>query len=109
MGRPLLFGDHTWPALAQLVERGETLCLLPVGATEQHGRHLPVSTDTDIAVAICHGASGRTGVPVLPALAVTASQAHTAAWPGTLALPPRLLVELVGELAGWARASGFEK
>lgn len=102
-------GDLTWPAVKRVVDSGETLCLLPVGATEQHGRHLPVSTDTDIAAALCRGASERTGVPVLPALAVGSSQAHTTAWPGTLSLSPRLLVDTVIEIAGWVRASGFEK
>jgi creatinine amidohydrolase len=107
--RPRLFAELTWPELARLVEAGEPLCLLPVGATEQHGPHLPVSTDTEIADAICREASRRTGVPVLPTLAVSSSQAHTAAWPGTLALPPRLVVDVVVALARWVRASGFRK
>jgi creatinine amidohydrolase len=106
---PTLLAELAWPAVERLVQGGETLCLLPAGATEQHGRHLPISTDTEIAVAVCHGASARTGVPVLPALAVTSSHAHATAWPGTLSLPPRLLVEVVVEIARWVRASGFEK
>jgi creatinine amidohydrolase len=108
-GRPTLLGDLTWPSIARLVEDGETMCLLPAGATEQHGRHLPASTDTEIALAVCHGASVRTGVPVLPPLALTSSQAHTEAWPGTLSLAPRTLVQVVVEVARWVRASGFAK
>ncbi len=108
-GRPVLLAELTWPAIARLLEDGERLCLLPVGATEQHGRHLPVSTDTEIALAVCEGASARTGVPVLPALSVASSQAHTAAWPGTLSLGPRLFAEVVVEIARWARAGGFER
>jgi creatinine amidohydrolase len=107
--RPVLLEDLTWPAIADLVAAGEAVCLLPIGATEQHGRHLPIATDTEIATAICRAASARTGVPVLPTLWVSSSQAHTTAWPGTLALPPRLVVEVVVELARWVRASGFTK
>jgi creatinine amidohydrolase len=103
---PRLLAELTWPEIAAL---GEELCLLPVGATEQHGPHLPVSTDTDIAEAVCCEASRRTGVPLLPTLWAGSSQAHTTAWPGTLSLPPRLLVEVVLELARWVRASGFTK
>ena len=99
----------TWPAIARLIESGQDLCVLPVGATEQHGRHLPVSTDTELATAICHETSRRTGVPVLSTLAVSSSQAHTTKWPGTLALPPRLVIEVVVELARWVSASGFAK
>lgn len=108
-GGPLLLEELTWPAIADLVESGETLCLLPVGATEQHGPHLPVSTDSEIATAICREASARTGVPILPTLWVSSSQAHTTAWPGTLALSPRLSAEVVVQLAHWVRASGFTR
>jgi creatinine amidohydrolase len=107
--RPCLLAELTWPQIAGLLEAGETLCLLPVGATEQHGPHLPVSTDTEIAESVCREASRRTGVPLLPALWAASSQAHTAKWPGTLSLSPRLLVETVVELAGWVHASGFGK
>jgi creatinine amidohydrolase len=106
---PVLFATLTWPALARLVEEGETLCVLPVGAVEQHGPHLPVSTDTEIASAVCRAASAQTGVPVLPTLWIGSSQAHTSAWPGTLSLPPRLLVDVVLELASWVAASGFPR
>lgn len=106
---PRLLAELTWPQIAELVAAGEELCLLPVGATEQHGPHLPVATDTEIAEAVCREASRRTGVPLLPTLWATSSQAHTTAWPGTLSLPPRLLVDVVVELSRWVRASGFTK
>ena len=107
--RPRLFSELTWPAIAALVAAGEELCLLPIGAIEQHGPHLPVSTDAEIADAICREVSRRTGVPVLPTLSVGSSQAHTTAWPGTLSLSPRLLIDVVIELARWIQASGFKK
>jgi creatinine amidohydrolase len=106
---PLLVEDLTWPAVARLVEAGQALCVLPVGAVEQHGRHLPVSTDTDIATAVCRAASARTGTPLLPTVWAGSSQAHTTAWPGTLSLSPRLLIDVVVELATWIRASGFTR
>jgi creatinine amidohydrolase len=106
---PRLLAELTWPEIAELVEGGESLCVLPVGATEQHGRHLAVGTDTIIAEAVCGEASARTGVPLLPTLAVSSSQAHTTRWPGTIALPPRLLIETLVEFGRWARASGFER
>jgi creatinine amidohydrolase len=42
--------------------------MIPVGAFEQHGPHLPLATDTIIADAIARAAAGRTGAVVLPAL-----------------------------------------
>jgi creatinine amidohydrolase len=107
--RPLAFEELTWPQVAALVAGGESLCLLPVGATEQHGRHLPLSTDSEIAAAICRGASERTGVPVLPTMTISSSHAHTTRWPGTLSLPPAVVIGVVIELSRWVRAAGFRK
>lgn len=108
-GRPLLLQDLSWPQVAVSAAANGGLCLLPVGATEQHGRHLPIGTDAMIASAICHAASTRTGVAVLPTLWYTSSQGHTDKWPGTFALSPRLLVESIVELSRWLRASDFKK
>jgi creatinine amidohydrolase len=85
------------------------LCVLPVGAIEQHGPHLPLVTDSLIATAICHEASSRARVPVLPTLEIASSHAHTTRWPGTLSIPPRMLIAMVVELTTWIRAAGFSK
>jgi creatinine amidohydrolase len=109
LARPRLLEEFTWPQLAAAVGNGEHLSVLPIGATEQHGPHLPLSTDSDIATAICRAASERTHVTVLPTLWMGSSHAHTSTWPGTLSLPPRLLIDVVVELSTWVRAAGFTK
>jgi creatinine amidohydrolase len=106
---PVRLAELRSPQIAGLVEAGESLCVLPVGATEQHGPHLPVGTDTMIATALCEAASSRTGVPLLPTLWVSSSHAHTTAWSGTISLPPRDTVGVVVEIGGWVAASGFAK
>src|SRR5438045_9776249 len=106
-GRPVRFDELTWPGIAELIDGGETLALLPVGATEQHGRHLPASTDAEIATAVCHAASARTGVPVLPTVRFGSSQGHTTKWPRKLALPTRLLAESVFDLGRRVGGAGF--
>jgi len=108
-GRPVRFDELTWPGIAELIDGGETLALLPVGATEQHGRHLPAATHAEIATAVGHAASARSAVPVLPTVRFGSCQGHTTKWPGSLSLPPRLLVESVVELARWVGASGFTR
>jgi len=39
-------GTQSWPLIA---ERAHRMLVVPVGATEQHGPHLPLTTDTEIA------------------------------------------------------------
>jgi mycofactocin precursor peptide peptidase len=84
-----------WPE----VERAERrLLVMPVGSTEQHGPHLPLDTDTRIAVAVARRAcSGRPGVALAPALPVGASGEH-AAFPGTLSIGTEALAACLIEL-----------
>jgi creatinine amidohydrolase len=83
--------------------------LVPVGATEQHGPHLPTGTDTIIATALCDAASERSGAVVLPAIAVTASYGHGTELPGTLSLSPELLAAVVRQYAEWTATSGLRR
>ena len=71
---PVILENLAWPEIAALREKHGGLLVLPLGATEQHGPHLPVAMDTLLVEAVCHAASERTGVPVLSALRYTVSQ-----------------------------------
>ena len=58
----------TWQEIASIRRHGGETCLLPVGATEQHGPHLAVGMDSANAVLLCDAVSAKTSVPVLPAI-----------------------------------------
>lgn len=77
-----------WPELASRgagAAKSATL-LVPLGSTEQHGPHLPLTTDTDIAVAISLTAAERDPrLLVAPALPYGSSGEHQA-FPGTLSI-----------------------
>ena len=107
--RPVLVEELSWPSLQRLLDDGKRLLLLPVGATEQHGPHLPVNTDTLIATAACNATSALTGVPVLPAITYTVSLGHTEKWPGTFALFHETLIATIREIARWAVAAGWDR
>lgn len=99
--------DEAWPELG-FVGRSE-VGLVPVGAVEQHGPHLPAGTDTIIATRLCELASDRCGAPVLPAISVGCSYGHGTVLPGTLSLTPELLAALVRQYAEWAAVSGLQR
>lgn len=60
--QPVLWEELTWEQITHLREREMTMVILPVGATEQHGLHLPVGVDTFSAIAVAHGVSAKTGI-----------------------------------------------
>nr|WP_298412848.1 creatininase family protein [uncultured Halomonas sp.] len=91
-----------WQELSS-TELEQTICpdsvaVLPLAAIEQHGAHLPLSTDLDIGLGLLQAAMsklpGAFPLLVLPALAVGASQEH-ASYSGTLSLPPETAIAVI--------------
>lgn len=99
--------DVTWQEVAARVAEGAVL-VVPVGSCEQHGPHLPLTTDTDIAVAIAAGVRDRLAqVVVGPPVALGSSGEHDG-FPGTLSIGQRA-VELVLVELGRSAAATFER
>jgi mycofactocin precursor peptide peptidase len=94
--------DLTW---TEVVERApSSLLTVPLGATEQHGPHLPLSTDADVAVAIADRlAAVRDDVLVAPVLAYGASGEHSG-FAGTLSIGTAALTHVLVELVRSADA-----
>ena len=94
----------TWPAV------GQPVVVVPVGSCEQHGPHLPLDTDTVIALALARALSVRRGdCAVAPPLTVTASGEHQG-FPGTLSVGTEVMAGIVIELArsaDWASGVVF--
>ena len=80
---PAYLGTLSWPDLDP--QRG-LLLAVPLGSCEQHGPHLPLDTDTRIAVALADRLAARHAqVVVAPAVAFGSSGEH-AGFPGTLSI-----------------------
>lgn len=89
--------------------------LVPIGATEQHGPHLPLDTDTQIAQAVAEAAARklrkrRQRVVVAPAICYGSSGEHQA-FAGTISIGTpvltSMLVEITRSVATWARQVVF--
>lgn len=95
-------GDLSSPAVAERASR--SLIAVPLGSTEQHGPHLPLSTDADIAVELCHRlAAQHPDVLVAPAVPYGSSGEH-AGFPGTLSIGGDALMLVLLELVRSADA-----
>lgn len=98
-------GDVTWTDLWNVTPR--PIVAIPVGSCEQHGPHLPLDTDTRIAVALAKSlaVSFEPGdVLVGPTLAATSSGEH-AGFPGTLSIGADVVEQMIVELvrsADWS-------
>jgi mycofactocin system creatininase family protein len=91
--------EATWPDL----DRRAPLVVVPLGSVEQHGRHLPLATDTVVAAAVAEDV-----VPLLvdavlaPALTYGASGEHEG-FPGTISIGTEALSALLVE---YGRSAG---
>ena len=93
----IALGDLTWPEAERLAAAGAMLAV-PVGSTEQHGPHLPLSTDTDVAVALASRLAARRGdVVVAPPVGYGSSGEH-ARFAGTISIGQEAVELMLVEL-----------
>ncbi|MBM4466061.1 MAG: creatininase family protein [Chloroflexi bacterium] len=104
-----LLGEMTWPQVKELARPG-TVVMVPVGAIEQHGPHLPIDTDARCAEAVAHRSAEATGdVPVLVApLQSYAISGHHMEFPGTMALSSQTFLSAIIELTMCLVHHGFK-
>lgn len=94
--------EMTWTEVDRL-ERDRTIAILPIGAIEAHGPHLPLCTDRLISEAMASAGAEllvarELNVVLLPPLDFTAA-GFAAAFPGTLSLRPGTAVALLEDVA----------
>ena len=102
----------SWTEIAALPDRENTVIVLPTGATEQHGPHLPCAVDTVISAGVVGHALARLA-PEVPAYAMAPitygkSEEHLH-FPGTITLTGETLLATMIEVAESVYRSGFRK
>ncbi|HEY3215087.1 MAG TPA: creatininase family protein [Candidatus Eisenbacteria bacterium] len=102
--------ELTWEEVRDL-DRGRTVAVLPVGALEAHGPHLPLATDVVIASAMARAGAARleargVGTVLLPALPFTAAP-FGGSFAGTLSMEPSTVIAVVSDLARELTRHGF--
>ncbi|WP_132422457.1 creatininase family protein [Pseudonocardia endophytica] len=86
-------------------ERSADVAVLPIGSLEQHGPHLPLTTDTVVAATVAARIADAHPVRLLPPVTFSCSHEH-AAWPGTVSLSATTLVAIVRDVADSLRRDG---
>jgi creatinine amidohydrolase len=103
----MLFSDLSYPSINQ---QKDTVILLPLGAIEQHGPHMAVSTDTDIVTYIARQAEAALPEQVLlcPTLPFGSSDHHLS-FGGTISIGAELYTKVIVDLVGSLLQNGFRK
>ena len=113
---PTVLASHRWADLNThdfaALDPARTVAVLPLGATEQHGPHLPLSVDTVLVDGVLNAAlthlSATDPVLVLPTQTVGLSTEHTA-FAGTLHLSPQTLIQVWCDIGASVARAGVKK
>ena len=96
-----------WPEIADYLEQSD-IALIPVGATEQHGPHLPLYVDTGWAVGMAEGVAARTNSLIAPPVHYGWGPHHMA-YPGTITLRSDTLQQLCLDIGESLIYHGFKR
>lgn len=106
------FSQLRHPEIKQAAQIGAVL-VLPLGQTEEHGPHLPINTDTLIAVRLCEEAIRRLGDQppafLMDEVCYGFSQKVMKEWPGTFVVPQEILIAMLKHVLVSAVGMGFRK
>jgi len=105
----MLLENLTWPEVKRLKLRDKVV-MFPLGSFEQHGPHLPLTTDSDIVTALARGIEAKRPQRVLclPTL-WPGHSTHHLFFPGTLSVKQMPYIQLVVELCSSIVNLGGEK
>jgi creatinine amidohydrolase len=102
-----LLAEMSWEEVKEYLGNDNRV-VLPLGATEQHGRHLGLGTDFIEAEAIALGIGEATDIAIAPTLNYGMSLALMG-FPGTLSLRPTTLIAVLDDLFRALYRHGFRR
>ncbi|MGW5051299.1 creatininase family protein [Actinokineospora sp. NPDC004072] len=88
--------------------RKARVAVLPVGSFEQHGKHLPLATDTLVACVIAKCVSDRYDLFCLPPITFSCSHEHEG-FPGTVSISARTLMSVVSDISHSLQRAGIDR
>jgi len=98
--------EMSWPEVEEVLKRTDII-LLPVGATEQHGHHLPLGVDTYVPMHAAERIARAADVPIAPPVWFAPCEWHMGL-PGTISLKPTTMIALMRDICHSLRRHGFK-
>ncbi|MEW6367855.1 MAG: creatininase family protein [Acidobacteriota bacterium] len=107
--RTIRMEDMNWPDIRRAVDDGFTTVVVGIGSTEQHGPHLPTSTDTLIGEALAYRVASRLGDALQARTIALGCSDHHLAFPGTISLRAETLGMIIEDYARSLSKHGFKR
>jgi creatinine amidohydrolase len=104
----MLLAEMKHPEVVQYLTSKRTI-ILPCGATEQHGLHAPLGTDTISVYEVCKEVGRRTSTVVAPVLPYGFSQGLHCTFPGTISLSGVTFIAVISDILKSLVRSGFNE
>ncbi len=100
--------DMSWEEAEKSIQKAGGVAILPVGSVEQHGYHMPLGTDSYVAITLAEDASKKTDTLLVPPLWFGWSPHHMVR-PGTITIRPETLSEITYDIAASLNHHGIRK
>lgn len=97
----------SWTVLGERLDENPLDLIIPLGALEQHGPHLPLDTDALIAEAVAERVAQRAGECVVSPCIPIGASSHHLAFPGTASLSNETLRSVLAEVIQTLLSHGF--
>ncbi|MEA2063585.1 MAG: creatininase family protein [Gemmatimonadota bacterium] len=108
-GRKIFFSDYTWDELDKLNDKNNLKLILPFGAIEAHGYHIPVKSDAFQAEKIAELAALRVSDAIILPAVNYGHCVFTRNYCGTIHVSAQTVISLIGDIAESLHQHGFRK
>ena len=111
MAGKVRLSDYTWQEVESLLD-SDPVAIIPVGAFEQHGYHLPLKVDAHMVGHVCEAAAERASrrhQTVVTPTVWTGYSPHHMDFPGTISLDDKVFSAVVGQIAHSLARHGFRR
>lgn len=99
--------EMRWEEVRDHLQKDDVV-IIPIGSTEQHGTHLPLGTDSMVAIALAEDAAKEAGALVARPIWFGWSPHHMA-YPGMITIRPETLIELIMDVCRSLIYHGFHR
>jgi creatinine amidohydrolase len=106
--RTVRLEEMTWMEVDAALRNGVVTVIIPTASTEQHGPHLPLSTDALIAAHVAELTANKLGRTLAAPVVRPGLSSHHMAFPGSLSLTPETFGSVIEECCSSLAAHGFQ-